>query len=165
MSYVRWVGIDPGAHGAIVVLHESGRIDTLRLFGKTPAEIRDFLTLHVNGLAGDTFAAIERVRSSPQMGVTSAFTFGHGYGLLGGLLVAERIPFLEVLPQTWQKRMGLTRKGKKGEDHNKVTREKKHANKAKAEGLLPDHTWTLDTADAALLAVYARWYTIAGVQV
>jgi len=51
---------------------------------------------------------IEDVHSSPQMGVTSAFSFGQGLGRVEGLSAAHIREILYVPPQTWKARLGCT---------------------------------------------------------
>ena len=130
-------GIDPGVSGGIAVCNEYSRV-SFKLKDATEADIAAFLSQPAN------FAFIERVSSSPQMGVVSAFTFGRGYGLLRGLLIALKIPFEEVRPQVWQKAMGCLTKGDK------------NVSKARAQQLFPDLKITHSNADALLLAEYGR---------
>jgi crossover junction endodeoxyribonuclease RuvC len=80
----------------------------------------------------------------PKQGVTSAFTFGKGYGALLMALTAAGIPFETVTPQRWQKALGCLSKGDK------------NVTKRKAQQLWPHITWTHNTADAALIAEYGR---------
>lgn len=147
---VRWIGIDPGVNGGIAVLEGQSRIDRCKL-SEGEHEASEFLR-EVASRPGGTFAALERVRSSPQMGVVSSFTFGAGYGFLKGLLVAYRIPYEEVLPIKWQKALGCRTKGNK------------NITKAKAAQLFPEYRWTHATADAVLIAAWARKWGIQGVQ-
>lgn len=53
---------------------------------------------------------LEEVHSSPQMGVTSSFTFGRGYGLLRGIIQTLGIKLIDVTPQKWMKAIGVTGK-------------------------------------------------------
>jgi hypothetical protein len=78
------------------------------------------------------------------MGVTSAFTFGAGYGRCRMALTAAKIPFEELLPQRWQRLLG----GLSGGD--------KQLLKTRAQQLYPSVKITLATADALLLATVAR---------
>lgn len=139
-------GIDPGVGGGI------GYVETVRddhqtavgkfsMKDKTEAEIFWFIN---NTIAGEACAVIEKVSSSPQMGVVSAFTFGRSYGFLRGVLSALAIPYVEVRPQAWQKAMGCLTKGDK------------NVSKAKAQQLYPGEKITHATADALLLATYCR---------
>jgi crossover junction endodeoxyribonuclease RuvC len=51
--------------------------------------------------------AIERVSSSPQMGVASAFHFGRGYGVLEGVVASLSWPILYVTPAKWKREMAV----------------------------------------------------------
>ncbi len=134
------IGIDPGNNGCIAVVDDSGYVrNWLNLKDKTEHEIAEFLVEFDDGRA-----VIERVSSSPQMGVVSAFTFGRNYGFLRGLMVAMRIPFREVTPAVWQKRMNCMTKGDKS-----ITR-------AAAQKLWPNNKWTNANSDATLIAEYGR---------
>jgi len=135
-----YIGIDPGNNGCIAVVDDSGYVrHWLNLKDKTEHDIAQFLAEFDDGRA-----VIERVSSSPQMGVVSAFTFGRSYGFLRGLMVAMHIRFREVTPAVWQKRMGC----KSGGDKN-VT-------KAAAQKLWPSQKFTHANSDATLIAEYGR---------
>ena len=111
------IGIDPGKSGGISFFYPNGPVvfpmpntfhDIFHLF----YEHICLCSQHDNDL-DKVFAFVEKVHSSPQMGVTSAFTFGQGYGALLMLLTCEGIPFEQVTPQKWQKAMGCMSKGDK----------------------------------------------------
>jgi crossover junction endodeoxyribonuclease RuvC len=139
-----YIGIDPGVSGGIAALCDDELVlgpPRLKLKDATELDIVSWLT-YIN--IAQSFAVIEQVSSSPQMGVVSAFTFGQSYGFLRGLLVAMAIPFVPVRPQKWQKAMGCM----SGGDKNKT--------KAKAQQLYPGERITHATADALLLATYCR---------
>jgi len=131
-------GIDPGKSGAIVARYDDA-LHSITL-DATEWEIAQFLSNHDH----KAFAVIEKVSSSPQMGVVSAFSFGRSYGMLLGMLSAFEIPFEEVRPQVWQKHMGCMSGGDK------------NVTKRKAQQLWPKLKLTHKTADAYLLAEYAR---------
>jgi hypothetical protein len=82
--------------------------------------------------------------ASPQMGVTSAFTFGKGYGGLLMLLTALDIPFDQITPRKWQTAMGCLSGGDK------------NVTKRRAQQLFPKLTITHAIADALLLAEFCR---------
>lgn len=134
-----YVGIDPGASGGIAILNSVGGVCVVKPMPPTHRDILDMLT----GI-GPSRAVLEFVRSSPQMGVTSAFTFGQSYGALRMALVAAGVPFDEVTPQKWQQAMGCRTKGDK------------NVSKRRAQELFPSVKVTHATADALLLAEYAR---------
>lgn len=135
-----WLGIDPGANGAAVVLRPN-LVNVCRFDKATEADIVEWFTQCVYLME---FAYIERVASSPQMGVVSSFKFGQSYGFLRGLLLANKIPFEEVTPQKWQRAMGCLSKGDK------------NVTKARAQQLFPKEKITHGNADALLIAEYCR---------
>ena len=135
---MRLLGIDPGKSGGIALVSE-GWAQAWPM----PDTERDVWDIFEECDPVD-LAYIEKVASSPQMGVTSAFTFGRSYGFLRGMLVGWRIPFEEVSPQKWQKAMGCLTKGDK------------NVSKRKAQQLFPTLKITHATADALLIAEYCR---------
>ncbi|HHG4356344.1 TPA: hypothetical protein ACPWEY_000032 [Pseudomonas aeruginosa] len=110
------IGIDPGLSGCIVLLGPNHtylrhlHMPTMKLGTKN----------RVNGAAVAAFlsaqplhhAYLEQVGAMPgggerTMGAASAFSFGHGAGVVEGLLQGLGIPYTLVLPQTWKKRAAL----------------------------------------------------------
>jgi len=144
-----YIGIDPGVSGGIATLRDDGSVIEAFAMPTTERDILDAL-LPIGGLfvsRGKTITAhaiLERVYSSPQMGVASAFTFGKGYGALLMALTATRIPFDQVVPVKWQTVMGCRSRGDK------------NVTKARAQQLWPDVKITHAIADALLLAEYGR---------
>lgn len=137
-----YFGIDPGKSGAISAIWDDGQpfVSSCKL-SDTEADIVDWL----RGFdLTDAMATIERVSSSPQMGVVSSFTFGRSYGFLRGLLTGLKIPYEEVAPVTWQKVMNARSKGNKN-----ITKER-------AQQLWPHLKITHANADSLLLAEYCR---------
>ncbi len=55
-------------------------------------------------------AAVEAVAASSQMGVTSAFSFGKGAGILEGILIASGIKIIAVQPSVWKRGLGTDKK-------------------------------------------------------
>ncbi|GAC1502610.1 MAG: hypothetical protein NVS1B6_09390 [Steroidobacteraceae bacterium] len=53
-------------------------------------------------------AYVEAVASSPQMGVSSAFAFGQGAGIIEGVLAALGGPVTSVTPAVWKKALQVT---------------------------------------------------------
>lgn len=114
------IGIDPGLRGAIAVL--AGRdlvhvadmpVVPVSWAGKTRNEVSPALLYsllasiqHEHGKA--TMAVVERVSASPQMGRTSAFRFGEGYGAVNAVLACAGISAETVVPGKWKKALGLT---------------------------------------------------------
>ena len=113
----------------------------------TMRDLADMIVVHSSIYRAQKFpifAYVEKVHSSPQMGVTSAFTFGQGYGALLMLLTCKGIPFEQVTPQKWQKAMGCMSKGDK------------NVTKRRAQELFPNLKITHATADALLIGEYGR---------
>lgn len=135
-----FVGIDPGVNGGIAVLSRRGKVVAAR---KMPATV-DELAVFVATLQEDCRAFVEFVRSSPQMGVVSAFTFGCGLGKIEGVFAAFRMPLIGVRPQKWQDSLGC----RSGGDKN-VT-------KRRAAELFPHLVVTHAIADALLIAEHGR---------
>lgn len=140
---MRYIGLDPGVGGGIAVLNSFGGLLKAVRMPQTDQDILACLS-DGEGASEPARAALEFVRSSPQMGVVSAFTFGRGYGGLRMALVAQYIQFDEVRPQVWQKALGCLTKGDK------------HVTKARAQELFPHVKVTNYIADALLLAEYCR---------
>lgn len=98
---------------------------------------------------------IERVGSSPQMGVSSAFNFGMGYGALRMLIAANKWPVEYVSPVVWKRALkvpaakddAIARASQlMPEDVEQWTPRRGIFNKAQASG----------RADAALLAYFGE---------
>ena len=138
-----FVGIDPGLSGGIAFLSGTPPFEHLHLH-KMPATERDIYHLLNEHADGNLFATIEKVHSFPGQGVASTFKFAMNYGLLRGILIAALIPFEEVSPIRWQKAMECLSKGDK------------NITKARAQQLFPGIKITHATADALLIAEYAR---------
>lgn len=139
-----YLGIDPGKSGGIAILDQGFDgwfCRTIRTL-ETPADIVNWILL--NTYNESAMAMIEKVHSSPQMGVKSAFSFGQSFGWLLGVLDALRIPYEFVSPQKWQAAMGC----KTGGDKN--------VSKAAAQRLWPNEKITHANADALLIAEYCR---------
>lgn len=152
-----FLGIDPGASGAIVALSDGVdkfHTDVLRIvkLDETEADIASALyDLKLDAAEGEgMFAMLEKVGAMPpglhgrRQGVASSFKFGRNYGVVRGMLVALKIPFDDVLPAKWQGVMSC----KTGGDKN--------ISKARAQQLFPQVKVTHAIADALLIAEFCR---------
>ncbi len=152
-SYMSIIGIDVGMNGAIASLSRDLKDNIIYDMptysitkGKTARK-----TINIPALL-DIFkkescehAYIERVAAFG-MGVTSAFSFGFGCGVVEACLVASSIPFTYVSPQTWKKDMNCP--------------VDKDAARMRASQLLPDmaHWWELKKHDGrAESALISLW--------
>lgn len=135
------IGIDPGKSGAVAFLSAGGvwAVRNTETLHDIAEAIRDAVEDH-----DSAFAVIEKVSSSPQMGVKSAFTFGESFGALLGMLAALKVPHELVSPQRWQKAMRC------------LTGGDKNITKQAAQRLYPDASITHATADAIILATFCQ---------
>lgn len=98
-----YCGIDPGGEGCLAVINDDTNAITLVPYNsKDYADALEEVSLH------DAFCVVERVWSSPQMGVRSAFSFGEKLGEIHGMLDALGIPYQLVIPQKWKAFFGVT---------------------------------------------------------
>lgn len=137
-----YLGVDPGLGGGLAVITALGEVLHAIRMPRDPATLTNFL-LKVRKI-DEVRAALEHVRSSPQMGVVSAFTFGRAYERCYSLLTATRIEFDEVHPLRWQRLLDCRTGGDK------------HVSLVRAAVLFPDIVVNLKIADALLLAEYRR---------
>lgn len=96
------IAIDPGNSGSWAVRYPDD--STVVYKYDSEANVSDemkALAAHYSEID----AVLEKVHAMPGQGVTSMFTFGANYGFWRGTLLALRISFREVPPQTWQKGM------------------------------------------------------------
>lgn len=141
MQPTMFIGIDPGKSGSIAFITDDAQwsIKTCESDIDLADAMEDALSSHPYA-----YAVIERVSSSPQMGVVSAFSFGSSFGSLKMLLAATRVPYSLVTPAKWQGDMGCRTKGDK------------NVTKRAAQRLFPNLKITHANADALLLAQYAK---------
>ena len=136
-----YIGIDPGINGGIAFIPSTGK-PWVHKMPDNPTDLRDLLRDSI--CLAEPIAVLEFVRSSPQMGVVSAFKFGWGFGRLEQVLADFYIPFTVIRPQVWQKHLGCLTGGNKN-----VTRDY-------AKNLFPTIKVTHINADALLIAEYNR---------
>jgi crossover junction endodeoxyribonuclease RuvC len=111
------------------------------------------LSAHVAQMRPD-LAIIERVGSMPGQGVSSTFRFGCAYGMVQGIVAAQKIPVHFVSPAKWKKHFGLPAD--------------KEASRARALQLWPNRTDLFgrkrdhNRAEAALLALYGSAKIVGG---
>lgn len=140
LSLMRFLGIDPGASGAIAILSlENPELVLTMKLTETERDVWEFIKT-----SGAGCAILERVGAFPGQGVSSTFKFGASFGFCRGLLIAAQIPFALITPGVWQKNLGCLSKGDK------------NVTKAKAQELFPALKVTHAIADAILIAEYNR---------
>lgn len=101
-----YIGIDPGLSGAMAVIN-----------GKTITVVPFSVCGYVDELdrlatwydpSREVKAVVERVHSMPRQGVASSFKFGESYGMVLGMLAANRVSYELVLPNKWKREFGVT---------------------------------------------------------
>jgi crossover junction endodeoxyribonuclease RuvC len=110
------LGIDPGLDGGLVWMRDDCKImaahpmpctfETYKKSTKRFIDQHELLAL-LNRNPYDQ-AVIEKVSASPQMGVTSAFSFGRGYGTLLGCLAFRGKRTVKASPSKWKADLGCT---------------------------------------------------------
>lgn len=99
-----YIGIDPGAKGAMALLDDNARLPEIIPFNKE--EYIDRLRLIFYEEA-ECICCIESVHALPRQGVASTWAFGQSYGWLLGMLDTLCIPYQPITPQKWKKEFGL----------------------------------------------------------
>jgi len=115
------LGIDPGFSGALAWYcpEDKRLIAAVPMPLKPPsaiapgerqrAEIDPIRLAQIIHRAGvPRIAVVEKVSASPQMGVTSAFRFGEGHGIILGVLAAMGVPVRPAWPSVWKSGLGLS---------------------------------------------------------
>lgn len=110
MTFTHYAGIDPGLHGAVVLLDADS---TVARWWDTPLKDKalDELAMwtiisNINSISdGKAMVTVEKVGTRPEQGVVSAFNFGVGYGLWRMALVSHCLPREYVTPAVWVKEM------------------------------------------------------------
>ena len=168
---MKYIGIDLGKDGAIVVLTEEGaiieKIKTPLI--KNPKGRDEYddqgMRRALLGHIDDTMATIEKAHAFPgKMGGIANFQRGLSFGLWRATLVGLAIPFAVYASLTWQRVMlaDLRTRGKKGKISGPDT---KQASIIIAARLWPKEDWRRSErakkahdgfTDAALLGEYGR---------
>jgi hypothetical protein len=104
------IGIDPGQAGAIAVLDQYGELVAVH---DMPVVDGDVSPAGVNALIApwgnnDPTVVVEAVHSMPKQGVASSFKFGKSYGLVLGVVAANRFRVEHVTPARWKRDMRVT---------------------------------------------------------
>ena len=154
------VGIDPGLNGALALYDPaSGSLDVRDMptlvLPKASGGKRTELDLYALARIVDEWspqplrAFIEQVGPTPQMGVTSSFSFGGSFWAVRMAVAAHFIPTEMVSPQVWKRALNV-----------KAGAGKSDAVRARASALLPEHSgrWLRSKdegrAEAAMIALY-----------
>lgn len=149
MKYHKFLGIDPGASGGLAVVRRDGGVIAEPLVGYTVQELWEIVSSP--SVCGD-FAVIEAVnRGFPGTSKANMAALYGSFRELRAFLVAVGVPFAEVSSSKWQRVLGISSKESVGgyAGHKKRLRQI-------AQSLFPGEKVTRGTADALLIAEYAR---------
>lgn len=151
MSDMRlYLGVDPGKHGGLSLVGPHREVvDTLAMPESIDLLVVEVMALTTQALdkgprAQTCVAIVEHAQASPQMGVTSAFSYGKGFGALLGVLTALKWRIYLVRPVTWQTALKCRTGGEK------------NISKAAASRLFPRVKMTHAIADSLLIAHYGH---------
>lgn len=100
-----YIGIDPGAKGAISIIREGINSQDIRIIDcpLTVAEMADIIRPYIN--IAHIKAIIEKVNPFYKSSAKSAFTFGGNFFAWQAILACFLIPYDFVTPRKWQKVM------------------------------------------------------------
>ena len=168
-AYDYFIGIDPGATGAITVLNPDGTsVIYVNPLNATKSDVdgKEVYRIITQTMSkGRTFVAIERSQSMPGQGVAGVFTYGRGYGKLLAALEIAGVAFEEVTSVKWKKVVGLSIPKIQKEKMNERKKRLKAASAALAVKLFPDDAGRIfgpmggikdGIAESLLLAEYGR---------
>lgn len=151
------IGIDPGLNGAIAVINDTGSLHILDMptmtvernnKSKRQVSATELANIFANLNSNDIHVYVEKVSAMAGQGVTSVFSFGRSFGMIEGILAANRLPVTFVAPATWVKAVG------RGQG--------KDASRARAMELFPQNQADFKRvkddgrADAALIAYWGQ---------
>lgn len=149
------IAIDPGLKGGWASWdYTQGALRTESYNSDTHANLVTMLGPQTPNTR-ERVAYIEKVHASPQMGVSSAFTFGGNAKCWGLAMELTCNHIVHVAPQVWQKPLQLERDAVFGETVKERYKRRKDALKKLAQDRWPQVKVTLGTADALLLLHYA----------
>jgi len=145
-----FIGIDPGAKGAIATIDSQDNKVTLYPM-PTVKDLKD-LKLPISL---DSVAVVENVRALPNQSCTSSFSFGFNTCIAHVIANRAKEVIKAVDPRTWQKYFNLYKQGETSKT------EKKHNHIKKALELYPhlEHIITPSKdgyADALLIATWLK---------
>lgn len=156
---MKYIGIDNGLNGAIVVIEKNEIIEKVVMPTITSTkskreydihEITEILTRHT-----DATVILEKAHAMPKLGTVQAFNFGKGFGIMIGLLSGLKIRYDIVHARRWQKEMF--------KDQN--SKDTKQASAIVAQRLFPNESFISTEkskkihdglTDALLLAVWGQ---------
>ncbi len=128
-----YIGIDPGATGAVARLFGDGNYPAVHdcptvLGGKSGKQKQldvaamVALLVEIRAASLEVAAVIEFQQAFPKQGASSTFKLGTNYGAWMGILAALGIPFELVRSQVWKPSVGLAKGASKSESRAAAAR-------------------------------------------
>ena len=113
-----YIGIDPGAKGAMSIIEEDGEVDVIDFakFG-----IKGYTSILNTRKEDIVMVGLELVHSMPGQGVKSMFSFGQRYGEIQGMLQALKVGYELIRPKEWQKTCKVPPKSNKKGIYNAIS--------------------------------------------
>jgi hypothetical protein len=154
MSTYWYLGIDPGKSGAVALVG-GGEVHAWKFNNPDSIPIAhriEACICHLDDkfrIESEGICVIEKVHSMPKQGVASSFAFGRAFGEAIATIECYNLPYVMVSPAKWTREF-ITQNSKRSPT------EKKRELQRAARQLFPDTQILTDTADAILLAEYAR---------
>jgi len=146
---IAYLAIDPGASGGLALYKKDGTIEVHPLPSLTYDSLSEIVIDQYTVIIEDVPKFAGRMIPS-----SSTATLHFGYGYLCGHFEARGYRVIKVPPQTWQKTIGI---GKKGDLSSAQWKRKL---RDEAQRRHPSLKVTLDTADALLLLDHARQHNL-----
>ena len=116
LMMVGWVGIDPGATGAIAAVREDGQAqvwdwpgDECKLVGVFDELLR---------FCAPAMCVIEQQQAMPKQGVVSTFKLGQNFGLWLSALAFSGLPYVCIRPADWKRNLGYPAGKKESKAHS-----------------------------------------------
>lgn len=138
-----FIGIDPGKKGFITVwesqtfhFHQIPTIGDKIIDIKELSKILGFYAGNARDKGDSLVCGLEDVHAIYGASAKSTFEFGHGLGVLEGVLTSMKVPYTKISPKKWQKTMwqGIPAIKKKGSTQTDT----KKMSEAAATRLFPD---------------------------
>ena len=145
-----WMGIDPGATGAVALILEDGRVE-IRDWPGDECALAD-LCSGLSDLAAVDLVIIESQQAMPKQGVVSTFKLGMNYGMWLSALAGQGWSFKTVRPAEWKKGLGYPAEKKGSKAHSLTLARRLYPQAAHMLGRVCDH----GRAEALLLAHLAK---------
>lgn len=167
MEIDTWIGIDPGATGAIAWINRNGasvvKFPSIQIRNRRSIDLELLWDLISDFDPPTSFACIEKVSAFPGQGVASMFSFGENNGIIKAMISVSGIPREFVTPQQWTRVMKVQLPRQYGPREKRTVKQKSHdraeakrLHKRRANELFPALSVTLETCDSILLAEYGR---------